>query len=144
MEHYIQTCGYAMAPWVIHDDVTEDMADRWRRGWGGENNSKNKKACEKNISFCLHKTRERKLCHVYLAGGALYVDAGCKHKPRKGSHFPAPPDVQLIWCLRPRERKEAKKRAETRLLTRFHTRRFKFGGAGDHLGPTGEDLTAKG
>lgn len=26
---------------------------------------------------------------------------GCKHKPRKISHFPALPDVRLIWCLRP-------------------------------------------
>lgn len=71
---------------------------------------------------------------------------GGKHKASKIPHFPAPLDAQLIWCLQLLQRTTNSEEAKTRteFLTRFHTRCFGFGGTGDHLGPTGEDLTAKG
>lgn len=73
---------------------------------------------------------------------------GCKHKQSKISHFPALPDVRLIWCLRPSDggtSDSAKaKKTRTEFLTRFLTRCFWFGGTGGHLSSTGEELTGKG
>lgn len=56
-------------------------------------------------------------------------------------------DAQLIWFLQPKDggtTASEELNTHRECLTRFHARRFGFGGTGDHLGPTGEDLTAQG